>query len=141
MIEYMRQAVAWMARAHDAIARLNDRFAYGLTDKQLHFVVIGALGLLLILLVYPAFRWLAARGRVLAISWVYALTVMVALTFAIEIGQYITGAGSMEFGDIVAGLGGFFAVTAVLAALRLVTWAVKGLFGLGRRRHRRARTA
>ena len=127
MARYLRMLVAWMSRAHSAILSLNDRFEYSFSDKELHFLVIGAIGLALILLVYPVFRLLAKHNRVLAITWIYALTVLLMLTFAIEIGQSITGSGTMEFGDVVAGMGGFFAVTAVIVTLHLLLWAVKGI--------------
>ena len=119
--------LAWVSRAHSAILSLNDRFEYSFSDKELHFLVIGAVGLALILLVYPVFRLLAKHNRVLAITWIYALTVLLMLTFAIEIGQSITGSGTMEFGDVVAGMGGFFAVTAVIVTLHLLLWAVKSI--------------
>ena len=127
MARILRMLLAWVSRAHSAILSLNDRFEYSFTDKELHFLVIGAIGLALILLVYPVFRLLAKHNRVLAITWIYALTVLLMLTFAIEIGQSITGSGTMEFGDVAAGMGGFFAVTAVIVALRLLLWAVKGI--------------
>ena len=127
MARILRMLLAWVSRAHSAILSLNDRFEYSFTDKELHFLVIGAIGLALILLVYPVFRLLAKHNRVLAITWIYALTVLLMLTFAIEIGQSITGSGTMEFGDVAAGMGGFFAVTAVIVTLRLLLWAVKGI--------------
>ena len=127
MAKYLRMLVAWMTRAHDAIMTLNDSFETNFSDKELHFIVMGAIGLLLILLVYPLFKLLANHNRVLAITWIYALTVLLMLTFAIEIGQSITGSGTMEFGDVAAGMGGFFAVTAVIVTLRLLLWAVKGI--------------
>lgn len=127
MSRYLHMLASWIARAHDVILSLNDRFETHLTDKALHFIVIGAIGLGLILLVYPLFRWLARRDRVLAITWIYVTTVLVVLTFAIEIGQRVTGTGNMEFGDVAAGLGGFFAVTAAMAVLHLLAWAVSRL--------------
>ena len=124
MSKYLHMLVAWMARAHDYIMTLNDSFETNFSDKELHFLVIGAMGLMLILLVYPVFKLLANHNRVLAITWIYVLTVLLVLTFAIEIGQRITGTGTMEFGDVVAGMGGFFAVTAVIVALHLLLWMV-----------------
>ena len=135
MARILRMLLAWVSRAHSAILSLNDRFEYSFTDKELHFLVIGAIGLALILLVYPVFRLLAKHNRVLAITWIYALTVLLMLTFAIEIGQSITGSGTMEFGDVVAGMGGFFAVTAVIVTLHLLLWAVRSLVRLIRGRH------
>ena len=141
MSKYLHMLVAWVARLHDHIMTFNDRFEYSFTDKELHFIVIGALGLGLILLIYPLFKWLASKGRVLAITWIYVLTVLVVLTFAIEIGQHVTGTGTMEFGDVVAGLGGFFAVTAAIIVLRLLLLAARGAAGLARSRAKRGRRA
>lgn len=141
MSKYLHMLVAWVARLHDHIMTFNDRFEYSFTDKELHFIVIGALGLGLILLIYPLFKWLASKGRVLAITWIYVLTVLVVLTFAIEIGQHVTGTGTMEFGDVVAGLGGFFAVTAAIIVLRLLLLAARGAAGLARSRAKRSRRA
>ena len=137
MARYLRILVGWMSRAHSYLLTLNDRFEYSFSDKELHFLVIGAIGLMLILLVYPLFRLLANHNRVLAITWIYALTVLLVLTFAIEIGQSLTGTGRMEFGDVVAGMGGFFAVTAVIVALHLLLWAVKRIARAVRRNGRR----
>ena len=137
MAKYLRMLVAWVSRAHSAILTLNDRFEYSFSDKELHFLVIGAIGLMLILMVYPVFRLLANRNRVLAITWIYVLTVLLALTFAIEIGQRLTGTGSMEFGDVIAGMGGFFAVTAVIIVLHLLLWAAKSAVKALRRAKKR----
>ena len=136
MLKYLRMLVAWMARAHSAILSLNDSFETNFSDKELHFLVIGGIGLMLILLVYPLFKWLANRGRVLAITWIYAITVLIVVTFGIEIGQGVTGTGDMDFGDIVAGMGGFFAVTAVIVALHLLTWTIRTIVEMARRRRK-----
>ena len=141
MLKYLRMLVAWMARAHSAILSLNDSFETNFSDKELHFLVIGAMGLMLIMLVYPVFKWLANRGRVLAITWIYAITVLIVVTFGIEIGQGVTGTGDMDFGDIVAGMGGFFAVTAVIVALHLMTWIVRTLVETSRRRRKAVQRA
>ena len=136
MARYLRMLVAWLSRAHNYILTLNDRFEYSFSDKELHFLVIGAIGLALILLVYPVFRLLANHNRVLAITWIYVRTVLLVLTFAIEIGQRITGSGTMDFSDVVAGMGGFFAVTAVIVVLHLLLWTVKSIVKAVRRARR-----
>ena len=136
MARYLRMLVAWLSRAHNYILTLNDRFEYSFSDKELHFLVIGAIGLALILLVYPVFRLLANHNRVLAITWIYVLTVLLVLTFAIEIGQRITGSGTMDVSDVVAGMGGFFAVTAVIVVLHLLLWTVKSIVKAVRRARR-----
>ena len=132
MSKYLNLLLSWVTRIHNHILTLNDRFEYSFSDKELHFLVIGGIGLALILLVYPVFKLLASHNRVLAITWIYALIVLTVVTFAIGIGQRITGTGDMDFGDIVAGMGGFFAVTAVIVALHLLLWAVKRIVRLVR---------
>ena len=137
MAKYLHMLLAWVSKAHGYILSLNDSFEYNFSDKELHFLVIGAIGLAIILLVYPVFSLLPHLSRVLSITWLFALTVLLVLTFAIEIGQSITGTGTMEFGDVVAGMGGFFAVTAVIVALHILLWMVKGLVRLIRGTDRR----
>ena len=138
MSKYLHMLVAWITRAHNYIMSLNDSFEYNFSDKELHFLVIGAMGLGLILLIYPLFKLLANRNRVLAITWIYVLTVLVVVSFAIEIGQSVTGTGTMEFGDVVAGMGGFFAVTVVIMTLHLMLWSAKSIVKAARSRRRRA---
>ena len=138
MSKYLHMLVAWVTRAHNYIMTLNDSFETNFSDKELHFLVIGAIGLGLILLVYPLFRLLANHNKVLAITWIYVLTVLLVLTFAIEIGQSITGTGRMEFADVVAGMGGFFAVTVVITALHLLLWCARSIVKAVRSRKRRA---
>lgn len=111
------QIVRMIAVFHEKILQLNNSFEANLTDKELHFLVIGLLGMGIYLLVQPLFSALARRGRVAAISWIYTFTVIVVITFAIEIGQHITGTGSMEFADIVFGIVGFLLMYLVYALI------------------------
>lgn len=43
------------------------------------------------------------------IAFIYVFTVIVVITFAIEIGQKISDSGTMDFADIVFGIAGIFA--------------------------------
>ena len=111
-----------IARIHEIIISLNNRFEGILSDKLLHFLVIGILGMLLLFLIHPLFRYLAGKNRVMVITWIYVFTLILVITFAIEIGQRLTNTGNMEFADIVFGIGGFivmFAVYALYRAIRL----------------------
>ena len=76
----------------------------------------GGIGMIFVL--HPIFSWLANRGHVLTISFLYVFTVIVVITFAIEIGQKVTGTGNMEFADITAGVMGFLAAFIVFAIIR-----------------------
>ena len=45
---------------HNTILTWNDNNLIGLSDKDLHFVVIGILGILMIAIIYPLFKFLAS---------------------------------------------------------------------------------
>lgn len=119
--------VEQIARIHNYILRLNDAYEYNFSDKQLHFLVIGLLGMAMIFLVYPLFKWLAREHHELVIAWIYVFTLILVITFAIEIGQKVTNTGSMEFGDIVFGVMGFVAMFAIFALLRSLFHALQRL--------------
>ena len=110
--------VRGVARIHDKILALNDSSALFLTDKQLHFIVMGLLGMGMLLLVYPLFIALS-RHHVLIIAWIYVFTVLVMLSFAIEIGQGITNTGNMDLNDVISGLAGFMLLFFIFAFVRL----------------------
>lgn len=119
----MKEALYWgvgvVARIHSSIMALNNQFEANFTDKELHFLVIGILGMAMLFVIYPLFKYLAKRNKELVIAWIYVFTVILVITFAIEIGQKITGTGNMEFADIMFGLAGFLVMFAVFAFLRL----------------------
>ena len=124
--ELLYQAVDWIASVHDSINQLNNKFEGTLSDKQLHFLVIGLLGMLLIFLIHPLFLHLAKTNHVMIITWIYVFTLILVITFAVEIGQRLTKTGDMEFADIVSGVGGFVVMFAVFAAIRAaVRWAAR----------------
>lgn len=119
--------VGWITRIHNYILRLNDAFEYNFTDKELHFLVIGVLGMALIFMVYPVFRWLAKRDHVMTIAWIYVFTLIIVITFAIEIGQQATNSGNMEFADIMTGVFGFVLMFLVFSVVRAVCKQIYGL--------------
>ena len=109
-----------IADAHEWILTLNDAYEYHFSDKQLHFLTIGILGMLLLFLIHPVFILLVKTDHILVISWLYVITVIMGLTLSIEIGQKITGTGIMELSDIVFGIGGFFLMFLVFAFIRAI---------------------
>ena len=118
MESFLYFIVSLISKIHNLILTLNDQSSYGFTDKDLHFIVIGVLGLLLIIIIHPIFKWLSNAGHIMYVSFFYVLTVIIVITFAIEIGQKITGTGNMEFADIAYGIMGFLAMFAVFAIVR-----------------------
>lgn len=107
-----------ISRAHEYFMALNDEHALFLSDKQLHFLVIGLIGMALIFVVHPLFTILAKTDHVMVISWLYVFTVIIVLTFAIEIGERASGSGTMEFADIAFGVVGFMVMFAAFAVVR-----------------------
>ena len=131
MSKLLYAIVGLIAKIHSAILTWNDSFETALSDKQLHFLVIGLIGMGMLLVIFPLFKALS-KNHVLVIAWIYVFTVMVVLTFAIEIGQGITHTGTMDFDDIVFGLVGFMVMFLIFAAVRSIFLAavklIKSMF-------------
>ena len=128
MRELLYWCVGMIARIHDKILGLNDAFEMNFTDKQLHFLVIGLLGMAMIFVIYPLFKYLAKHDHEMVIAWIYVFTVILVITFAIEIGQKISGTGNMEFADIMFGLVGFLLMFAVFSLVRMLAQMIIRLF-------------
>lgn len=120
MKELLYTIIEIISVLHTKLLALNDAYEYNFTDKQLHFIVIGILGMALVFAIHPIFLWLAKRKHVMAITWIYVFTLILVITFAIEIGQKVTNTGSMEFADIVFGIGGFILMFIVFDAIRII---------------------
>lgn len=136
MTELLYALVSFAARIHDKIMLVNDYGGYGYSDKTLHFLVMGAVGMGILLIIYPLFK-LLSKNHVLVIAFIYVITVMVVLTFAIEIGQGYTGTGAMEMEDVVAGLAGFLYMFAIFAVARAVILGIyHAITGRNRKRDR-----
>ena len=128
MKEFLYKIVEWIAKFHNFFLRLNDNFEYSFSDKELHFLIIGVIGMGLIFVIYPVFKWLAKRDHIMVIAWTYVFTVILVLTFAIEIGQKVTNTGVMEFADIVVGVFGFVAMFLVFSAIRGIWHFIRRLW-------------
>lgn len=130
MKELLYWIVGWITKVHHYILRLNDAFEYNFTDKELHFLIIGVLGMGFIFAIYPVFKWLANRNHIMTITFIYAFTLIIVITFAIEIGQKVTNTGNMEFADIMMGVLGFVLMYGVFATVRQIC---RGILKLIRR--------
>ncbi|MBC5743508.1 hypothetical protein FMM74_007980 [Lachnospiraceae bacterium MD308] len=144
MANFLYVIVKMIAVIHDMIMTWNDSFETVFSDKELHFLVIGFLGMGMLFVIYPLFK-LLSENHVLVIAWIYVFTVIIVIVFAIEIGQGITGTGTMDFDDIVAGVAGFMAMFIAFVVVRAVVLGIfrliRSLFdgGSGRSKGRRRR--
>ncbi|MCL6586214.1 MAG: hypothetical protein K6T72_06825 [Anoxybacillus sp.] len=91
---------------HDIVLKMSESFGFRVTDKDLHFWIIGFLGMFFFFFIHAIFKVLS-EWSLTTISFFYTFTVLIVIVFAIEIEQKITGRGQMELSDAVIGLYGF----------------------------------
>ncbi len=115
-------------KAHTYLMSINDSYENSLTDKQLHFLIIGLMGIGMLAVLYPLFKWLAKKNLTILVTWFYVFTVLVVVTFAIEIAQWYSNTGNMDFNDIVAGLVGYFAMSFVFVLIVIIFELIKSIF-------------
>ena len=125
MQTFLYKVIEWITTFHTFFLSLNDKFEYRFSDKELHFLIIGFLGMGFIFVVYPVFKWLAKHNHIMTIAWIYVFTLIIVITFAIEIGQKVSGTGTMDFADIAFGVVGFICMFLVFAGLRGVWHGIK----------------
>ena len=111
--QFLDAAVKLVSIIHTSIMSLNDKYEMFLSDKALHFIVIGIIGMFILLIVYPFFKWLVEKKQLVTVAWIYTFTILIALTLLIEIGQDFSGTGDMDFADIVFGLLGFVIMSVI----------------------------
>lgn len=94
---------------HDFILLfVSDTLNSNATDKDLHFWIMGIIGIIIFLFVLFLSNLISRmRFGITILSFLYTFTVMVVLVFAIEIQQALTSRGNMEFQDAAVGLWGF----------------------------------
>ena len=127
MREWIYRAIYWISEVHDHILGLNDQGGWYFNDKQLHFIVIGVVGMLGIFICYPLFKLLAKYGHTMVIAFMYVFTMVLVITFAIEIGQWYSGTGRMDSEDMAYGIAGFLIMFLIFAFIRGLVLAIHGL--------------
>ena len=98
-----------IAQVHEYILRVNDSKGSLLSDKELHLIVMGLLGMMLFFLTFAVFKVVEKlyKHSTMIYSFIFTFTNLVVISFAIEIGQRLSRTGNMEFMDILFGLWGF----------------------------------
>ena len=106
MVEILKLVASFINDLHDKVLDIVSIAGYELNDKQLHFIFMALIGIVIFAFTQIIFKKLS-KYSITAISFIYTLTVMVVIVFAREIQQKITNRGNMEFADIAYGLYGF----------------------------------
>lgn len=132
MLSLIDRICIYIAKLHSKFLTLNDAYEYNFTDKQLHFIIIGLFGMFLIFCIHPIFTLLAKTNHVMVISWLYVFTIILVITFAIEIGQGYSHTGVMDFRDIVFGVFGFMIMFVAFSLVRMIIKGILKLFKIGR---------
>ena len=109
-----------VSRLHEYILNLNDVYQLSLNDKELHFIIFGLCGLVLLIILVPFIKWLVKKNLVTLIAWIFVFTILIVMTFMVEIGQKVTGTGNMDFKDMLAGIGGFVVISVVYMIVKKV---------------------
>jgi hypothetical protein len=124
MTRFLKFLIAIINRAHDGIVDTVHMLGLGLTDKQLHFWLLGIIGVIIFIVCDVLFKRLA-KWSVSAITFIYTMTILIVGVLAIEIEQKITQSGSMEFEDMVAGLSGFIVFSILYVLIRVLLKEIK----------------
>lgn len=124
MVEILKLIASFINDLHDKVLDMVGIAGYPLNDKQLHFIFMAVIGILIFAFTQIVFKKLA-KYSITAISFIYTFTVMVVIVFAIEIQQKLTNRGNMEFSDIVYGLYGFIYVFLIYLLIKLIVLAIK----------------
>lgn len=119
MEEILSGLTLFMNTIHDLIVVAVSKLGFTINDKMIHFFFIGVIGVILFILIDLIFKSLVKFG-VSVLSFIYTFSIIIVVSFVIEIQQKITGAGNMEFGDILYGLYGFLLFLLILILLRLI---------------------
>lgn len=117
MTKVFKLMIAVINRIHDFIVSGTNMLGLNLTDKQLHFWLLGVIGIIIFIAFDAVFKQLA-KWSISTITFIYTFTILVVLVLAIEIEQKVTQAGNMEFGDVVAGLNGFITFSIIYVLIR-----------------------
>lgn len=116
-------------KLHSKLLTINDGMENSLSDKQLHFLIVGLMGVGLMIVIGPIFKYLAKRHLTILITWFYVLNVLIVATFALEIAQGYSGTGFMDFNDIISGIKGYLFMSGILigiyAFIQLIIYLIK----------------
>ncbi|MGM0829385.1 MAG: hypothetical protein ACQEWF_17300 [Bacillota bacterium] len=114
---------------HDMFIVLASDLGFTLTDKDLHFWIMGIIGISVFFFVYFVSKILSKlKFGITALAFFYTLTFMFVLVFAIEIQQAITNRGQMEFIDAIVGLWGYIVFFFIYIGFAAIILLIKYIY-------------
>lgn len=127
MLEILKIIVSITNELHDLLVNIFPGFGTHSSDKELHFIVIGIIGMFIYIIVDNLFKSMS-KYSISILSFIYTFTVLIVIVFGIEIMQKVTSRGNMEFSDIVAGVWGFIAFFFVYVVIyNLIRLIINGI--------------
>lgn len=127
MVEILKLIASFINDLHDKVLDIVSIAGYPLNDKQLHFIFMALIGIVIFAFTQIIFKKLS-KYSITAISFIYTLTVMIVIVFTIEIQQKLTNRGNMEFADIAYGLYGFIYIFLIYLLIKFIIIAIKKLY-------------
>lgn len=124
MIELLKAIADIINNIHDKVTDIVQISGLGFNDKQLHFIAMALIGIVIFAITQLTFKKLA-KYSITAISFIYTFTIMIVIVFAIEIQQKLTNRGNMEFADIAYGIYGFIYIFSIYLAIKLIYMLIK----------------
>lgn len=124
MGQVLRVIASILNNVHDFIIYISNNLGFNLTDKELHFWIVGSIGIIIFFIADIIFKHLA-KWSISFITFIFTLTVLMVFVFGLEIEQKITGRGNMEFSDIVSGIWGFVTLFSIYLITRITASLIK----------------
>lgn len=124
MVELLKFFANLINNIHDYIWDIVNKSGYNLDDKQLHFIFMAIVGIIIFAITQMIFKKIA-KYSITAISFIYTFTVMIVIVFAIEIQQKLTHRGNMEFADIAYGMYGFLYIFILYLLIKALYLLIK----------------
>ncbi|MFD2444225.1 hypothetical protein ACFSO7_09610 [Bacillus sp. CGMCC 1.16607] len=101
-----------LTNIHDYIILFTETVGLKISDKVLHFYILGIVGLMIFALADMLFKKLA-KWSISFVTFTFSLTLVMIIAFVIEMEQKWTDSGNVEFMDIIFGLSGFMVILSI----------------------------
>ena len=109
MIQIIKDFLELINNFHDIIVHIVQSNSLALTDKQLHFIVMAIIGIIIFILTDFVFKFIS-KYSITMLSFIYTFSAMVVIVLAIEVEQMLTNRGNLDLMDAAYGMYGFLSL-------------------------------